>query len=549
MSQSILRIHPADDAIVALKNLGAGTSISLDTHSWTLREPIAAKHKFAARDFAPGDLVTMYGVTVGRATAPIPAGAWLHRGNLIHQSAAFTGKSADTTWTAPDVTPWQGRTFQGFRRSHGPSGTANHWIVIPLVFCESRNLAVMREAMHRSLGYARTSAYESFTLRLADAARRGASPADLRALALEAEPAPASPLFPNLSGLQFLDHAMGCGGTRQDAQALCRLLAGYIAHPNVAGATILSLGCQNAQISLLQSELDALDPDFDKPLHFFEQQKSRSEQQMIADAIRDTFLGMATANEQTREPCPLSHLTLGVECGGSDGFSGISANPAIGHASDLLAALGGAPVLSEFPELCGVEQSLCDRCVTPELADKFVHLMRAYEASAQACGSGFDANPSPGNIRDGLITDAIKSAGAAKKGGTSPVVGVIDYGEPVRTRGGLTLCCTPGNDVESTTAIAAAGCNLIVFSTGLGTPTGNPVAPTVKVSTSTDLATRMADIIDFDAGPIIDGQQTVEQSGEALFNLLIDTASGLYTPKAVALGQNDFIPWKRGVSL
>jgi altronate hydrolase len=549
MSQLLLRIHPADNAIVALQNLAAGTSVNLGHESWTVRERIAAKHKFAARDFAAGEFVTMYGVTVGLTTETVPAGAWLHRGNLKHQSAAFTGKTSNYTWTAPDISPWKDVTFQGFRRSHGTSGTANYWIVIPLVFCESRNLAVMRDAMHRALGYTRTSAYEAFTQRLADASRRGASPEDLSQLCLEAEQPAEAPLFPKLSGLQFLDHAMGCGGTRQDAQALCRLLAGYIAHPNVAGATVLSLGCQNAQISLLESELATLDPAYDKPLHFFEQQKSRSEQQMIADAIRETFLGMANANEQTREPCPLSDLTLGVECGGSDGFSGISANPAIGHASDLLAALGGAPVLAEFPELCGVEQSLCDRCVTPDLADRFVHLMRAYEASAQACGSGFDANPSPGNIRDGLITDAIKSAGAAKKGGTSPVVGVIDYGEPIRARGGLTLCCTPGNDVESTTALAGAGCNLVVFSTGLGTPTGNPVAPTVKVSTSTDLATRMADIIDFDAGPIIEGKQTVEQSGQALFNLLLDTASGLYTPKAVALGQNDFIPWKRGVSL
>jgi altronate hydrolase len=549
-SQRILRIHPLDNAIVALRDLDPGQTVTLDHEQWTLPERIAAKHKFAARDLSVGDLVTMYGVTVGRVTQPIPAGGWLHRGNLKHESAAFTGKSSTYSWQPPDVTAWQSRTFQGFRRSHGPAGTANHWLVIPLVFCENRNLAMMRDALTRALGYRHGSSYERYAQALAEAARQGASSEQMRALVPDLERGHStSVLFPRLSGLQFLEHSMGCGGTRQDAQALCRLLAGYIAHPNVAGATILSLGCQNAQWSLLESELALRDPQFDKPLHFFEQQKSQSERDMLNNAIRETFLSMASANEQSREPCPLSDLILGVECGGSDGFSGISANPAIGHASDLLAALGGAPVLAEFPELCGVEQSLCDRCTTPELADRFVHLMRAYEASAQACGSGFDANPSPGNIRDGLITDAIKSAGAAKKGGSSPVVGVIDYGEPVTAHGGLTLCCTPGNDVESTSALAGAGCNLIVFSTGLGTPTGNAVTPTVKVSTGTALATRMADIIDFDAGPIIDGLQTVEQSGAALFELLLDTASGLYTPKAVALGQNDFIPWKRGVSL
>jgi len=270
---------------------------------------------------------------------------------------------------------------------------------------------------------------------------------------------------------------------------------------------------------------------------------------MMARAIQATFAGVRQANEQIREACPLSDLIVGVECGGSDGFSGISANPAIGHTADLLAALGGAPVLSEFPELCGVEQSLCDRCVTPDLADKFVQLMRAYEGAAKACHSGFDANPSPGNIRDGLITDAIKSAGAAKKGGTAPVVDVLDYGEPITRHGGLSLYCTPGNDVESTTAIAGGGCNLILFSTGLGTPTGNPVCPTLKIATNTDLMKRMGDILDFDTGAIITGEKSVPQMGEDLLDLCIATASGDYVPKAVTLGQDDFLPWKRGVSL
>jgi len=546
----ILQVHPADDALVALRDLDAGTTLSLNGGAWTLREKIPAKQKFAAHDFAVGDLVTMYGVTVGKATQPIAAGALIHTHNVVHATAAFSGKQRDYVWTPPDVAKWQHRTFDGFKRPHGPAGTANYWVVIPLVFCENRNLSFMREALTRSLGYGKTSPYEQFAHQLVQMQREGASKAQFEAALLETESVAANArVFKNIDGVKFLEHGLGCGGTRADAQALCRILAGYIHHPNVAGATVLSLGCQHAQVSLLEQELAALYPKLEKPLLIYEQQKSKSERDMLANAIRDTFLHLGSANEQTREACPLSDLVLGVECGGSDGFSGISANPAIGHASDLLAALGGAPVLSEFPELCGVEQSLSDRCVTATLADKFVHLMRAYENAAQACGSGFDANPSPGNIRDGLITDGIKSAGAAKKGGTSPIVEVIDYGEPARQRGGLTLCCTPGNDVESTTAMAAAGCNVMVFSTGLGTPTGNPVCPTLKVSTSTGLAQRMADIIDFDAGPIITGETTVPQAGEALFELILATASGNYTPKAVALGQDDFLPWKRGVSL
>lgn len=547
---SILQVHPADDAIVALRDLENGAAVSWNGHALTLREKIPAKQKFAAHDFAVGDLITMYGVTVGKATQPIAKGALIHTHNAVHATAAFTGKQRDYTWTPTDVSKWKSRTFNGFKRSQGPAGTANHWIVIPLVFCENRNLAFMREALTRSLGYGKTSPYEQFAHRLVQMQREGASKAQIEAAMLEAETSAATArVFKNIDGVKFLEHGLGCGGTRQDAQALCRLLAGYINSSNVAGATVLSLGCQHAQVSLLEQELAAFYPQMNKPLLIYEQQKSKSERDMMANAIRDTFLGLASANEQTREPCSLSDLIMAVECGGSDGFSGISANPAIGHTADLLAALGGAPVLSEFPELCGVEQSLCDRCVSADLADKFVHLMRAYEGAAKACGSGFDANPSPGNIRDGLVTDGIKSAGAAKKGGTSPIVDVLDYGEPIRQHGGLTLYCTPGNDVESTTALAGGGCNMMLFTTGLGTPTGNPVCPTLKIATNSDLARRMPDIIDFDTGPIITGAKTVEQMGEEMLELVIATASGGYTPKAVALGQDDFLPWKRGVSL
>jgi altronate hydrolase len=237
-----------------------------------------------------------------------------------------------------------------------------------------------------------------------------------------------------------------------------------------------------------------------------------------------------------------------LECGGSDGFSGISANPAIGHTSDLVAALGGITMLSEFPELCGVEQELLNRCESEELANKFAYLMKAYNDKAVAVGSGFDMNPSPGNIKDGLITDAIKSAGAAKKGGTSPVTDVLDYTEKAN-KAGLNLLCTPGNDVESTTALAGSGATIILFTTGLGTPTGNPITPTIKLSSNSTLAKKMSDIIDIDTGTIISGEDTIESKGEEILEYVIKVASGEITPKAVLLGQDDFIPWKRGVSL
>ncbi|MCX8481191.1 MAG: UxaA family hydrolase, partial [Sediminibacterium sp.] len=337
-------------------------------------------------------------------------------------------------------------------------------------------------------------------------------------------------------------------GIRQDAAVLSKLLAGYANHPNVAGITILSLGCQNLQITDLINDIKIRNPAFKKPLFIFEQQESISENQLICNAIKQTFIGLIEANKQKRQPAPLSKLSIGVKCGGSDGFSGISANPAVGYCADILVSLGGKVLLAEFPELCGVEQELINRIINPDSAKKFIQLMGAYQQAAINVGAGFHMNPSPGNIKDGLITDAMKSAGAAKKGGNSPIVDVLDYTEPA-TKNGLNLVCTPGNDVEATTGKVASGATLILFTTGLGTPTGNPICPTIKVSSNSKLANKMSDIIDIDTGDIIEGKKTIAQMGEEIFEYCIKVANGEIIPKAVQLNQDDFIPWKRGVSL
>jgi len=298
----------------------------------------------------------------------------------------------------------------------------------------------------------------------------------------------------------------------------------------------------------LQQEIAKRDPNFSKPLYILDQQKVGLETDLMELAIRQTLAGLIQANENTRQPAPLSKLVIGLECGGSDGFSGISANPAIGYTSDMLVALGGSVILSEFPELCGVEQNLIDRCIERSSADRFSSLVKTYSQRAEEAGSGFYMNPSPGNIKDGLITDAIKSAGAAKKGGTSPVADVLDYPERV-TKPGLNLLCTPGNDVESTTAEVGSGANIVLFTTGLGTPTGNPIAPVVKIATNTTLYKKMSDIIDINTGTIVEGDETIEQAGERILDYVIKVASGEIEVSAVRHGQNDFIPWKRGVSL
>jgi altronate hydrolase len=438
----------------------------------------------------------------------------------------------------------------GFHREDGKVGTANYWLVIPLVFCENRNIEVLREALVNALGYGRNQNKKVEVSRLIDLYKTGKSIDDILSadVSVQAEEVKKQRMFPNVDGIKFLTHEGGCGGTRQDAQALCGLLAGYITHSNVAGATILSLGCQNAQVGILQEEIKKRDKKFSKPLYILEQQQIGKEEDLLSKAIKQTFAGLIQANSLERKPAPLSKLCIGLECGGSDGFSGISANPAIGCTSDLLVALSGSVILSEFPELCGVEQNLSDRAVTKEVAIRFGDLMTAYNERAKSVGSGFDMNPSPGNIKDGLITDAIKSAGAAKKGGTSPVTDVLDYPEMV-TKAGLNLLCTPGNDVESTTAEVGSGANIVLFTTGLGTPTGNPIAPVIKLSSNTVLYNKMNDIIDINTGTIIEGEETIEQAGERILEYVIKVASGEIEVASVRNKQNDFIPWKRGVSL
>jgi altronate hydrolase len=548
MAHKILKIHPKDNVLVALTDLKAGEKVEYEGQTITLINDISAKHKFSQVALAPEQEITMYGSLVGKAVESIPEGGALTIHNVKHKVAEFTGKTKTIGWTAPDVSRWQDKTFMGFHRSNGEVGTANNWLVIPLVFCENRNVNTIKQAFMEELGFGQQDVYKSYVQQMVNLYQSGRTE-EIQTLPLQSQTINGQKqIFDNIDGIKFLTHEGGCGGIRQDSEMLCALLAGYINNPNVAGATVLSLGCQNAQISILEEKLKSLDPSFSKPLIILEQQQEGTEQEMLAKAIRQTFLGMVQANKQERKPAPLSKITIGLECGGSDGFSGISANPSVGHASDLLVALGGKSILSEFPELCGVEQELINRCVDEKTADRFVSLMRAYAASAEAVGSGFDMNPSPGNIKDGLITDAIKSAGAAKKGGTSPVVEVLDYAEPAK-KPGLNLLCTPGNDVESTTAMAGSGANIILFTTGLGTPTGNPVAPVIKISSNSKLAEKMPDIIDVNTGEVIEGKKTIEEMGEALLDHIIEVASGNIKAKAVELGQDDFIPWKRGVSL
>jgi altronate hydrolase len=548
MTNRFLKIHPADNVLVALSDLKKGETVRFNDLSIVLDDNVPAKHKFTLKAFQPDDEIIMYGIVVGKAVKPISQGGAIGTHNIKHKASPFTSKNRTYSWTPPDASRFSSKTFMGYHRADGQVGTANYWLVIPLVFCENRNVNVIRQAFEEQLGFSTPDPYKKYLGDLIGLYKEGKASSIPSVRLKPANEVKRDRLFQNIDGVKMLLHEGGCGGTRQDSEVLCKLLAGYIHNPNVAGATILSLGCQNAEVKTIQEKLNAVDPSRSKPVIILDQQQSGTEQELLSQAIRETFFALIEANKTERKPAPLNKLTVGLKCGGSDGFSGISANPAIGHTSDLLVALGGSTILSEFPELCGVEQELINRCEDAEDAELFIKLMRTYSGAAEAAGSGFDMNPSPGNIKDGLITDAIKSAGAAKKGGTAPVADVLQYAEYIK-KPGLNLLCTPGNDVESTTGTTGSGAQIILFTTGLGTPTGNPVSQVIKVSSNTKLAERMPDIIDFNTGSIISGEKSIEQVGEEILDFIIEVASGRVTAKAVELNQNDFIPWKRGVSL
>lgn len=552
LKSKTLKIDPIDNVIVALSDLHVGETIENDDFSFCLDENISAKHKVAIKEICIGDTIYMYGVVVGRAKKKINKGEAITTKNVIHEIGEYSipSKNKNISWDCPDSELFSKKTFLGYHRDNGSVGTENNWLVIPLVFCQNRNIETLKNTILKGLGYENPSKQKFDITELIDKYKSGTSESDLMNVNIitDNKKKQKNPLFPNVDGIYFLTHEGGCGGSTSDAVTLCNLLAGYINNPNVAGATILSLGCQHAQISILERSIKRIAPSSKKTVFFLEQQQSNSETEYISEAIKKTFIGLVEANKNFRKSALLSKLTIGLECGGSDGFSGISANPTLGYVSDLIIGLGGSAILSEFPELNGVEQELINRCIDVKKAEKFAKIMDEYDTKATASGAGFSANPSPGNIKDGLITDAIKSAGAAKKGGTSPVVDVLDYTEQL-VNPGLNLLCTPGNDVESTTGLAGSGANIILFTTGLGTPTGNPAVPVIKVSTNTPLFNKMNDIIDFNTGTIIEGSETIESCGKELLSYIIRVASGEVEINARRLGQNDFIPWKRGLSL
>jgi altronate hydrolase len=542
-----LQIDERDNVAVALSNLKPGEKIIFEGREILLNSGVKQKHKFVLSHLNSGESIIMYGVKVGIATVHLAPGDELNQDRIGPDKSHEIKWEEEYKWPIPK-SMGESREWMGYLREDGQYGTRNHWLVIPLVFCENHHIEILRDSLEESLGFSSEKRRRFDISPLLKALRSGEDHETIKRIKpqtvtqFERE----KRTFKNVDGLRFITHQTGCGGTRGDSDMFVELVISYLLNPNCAGATILSLGCQNAQLHQVKTRLSERAPKYNRPIVWCEEQAFEGEDAFLQTAVSETIAGLMLANQVSRERAPISALSLGLECGGSDGFSGITANPLLGKISDQIVFQGGKAILCEFPELSGVEQDLVKRCSSQKEANRFLELMKAYEKHAKSSGSSFDANPSPGNIREGLLTGAMKSAGAARKGGSAPIVSVLDYAE-VPIQRGLHLLCTPGNDVESTTALAGSGANLIVFTTGLGTPTGNPLTPVVKVSSNTTLALKMPHLIDFDAGEIIGGKN-MDELAEQFFSEILEVASGRET-NAEKNGQNDFIPWKRDISL
>ena len=372
LKNKILKIHPKDNIVVALFDLKEGEILILEDKKISLKTDVNKKHKFALENLNKGENIYLYGVVVGKAIRPIKKGEAINSKNISHHTQEYYLPKNLKKISTPNLSnnEHKNKTFDGYHRQDGKVGTENNWLVIPLVFCQNRNIDELKKALLSGLGYG-SSRERVFNLdRLISNFEAGATKSELlneKVLTSEKDSSQER-LFSNVDGIYFLTHEGGCGGSKYDSVSLCNLIAGYINNPNVAGATILSLGCQHAQISLLEKSLKRIAPDFKKTIFFMEQQKSNSEEEYLAECIKKTFIGLIEANKIKRKPAPISKLTLGLECGGSDGFSGISANPVLGFVSDVVVGQGGSAILSEFPELNGVEQELINRCTSLEKA-------------------------------------------------------------------------------------------------------------------------------------------------------------------------------------
>jgi altronate hydrolase len=496
MGLKFLKINPDDNVAVAIVPLKKGECISVDGKEIFLQEDIPAGHKVALKDFAENEDIIKYGYAIGHARCAIIKGAWVNERNIKTNLEGLLEYSYSPKWAELNI-PNRNLSFMGYRRKSGEVGIRNEIWVIPTVGCVN-----------------------GIVNRLADSLRRETGEANVDAIVA----------FP---------HNYGCSQLGNDHENTRKILRDMVMHPNAGAVLVVGLGCENNQLSAFKDLLGEYDAE---RVRFMECQKVDDEYEEGLDILRQLY---DIASQDVRVEVPLCELKVGLKCGGSDGFSGITANPLLGVFSDFLVAQGGTSVLTEVPEMFGAETILMNRCETPELFDKTVHLINDFKAYFLANNQPVYENPSPGNKAGGISTLEEKSLGCTQKCGKSPVKDVLMYGERILSKG-LNLLSAPGNDLVAATALASAGCQLVLFTTGRGTPFGSFV-PTMKIATNSNLAEKKPGWIDFNAGPLVE-DDPMEDVAERFIRFVIDVASGRRVNNELN-GFREIAIFKSGVTL
>lgn len=506
----VVHLNPQDNICIAARNLDAGETLRVDGHSLKLSRAVKLGHKIALEPVAPGGSVRKYGQIIGLATSPIEPGDWVHSHNLV--TGEFVRDPASATEIPPPPTPITDRTFQGYRRSSGRAGTRNYLAVISTVNCSAAVCKAVAQRFNRE---------------------------GLRD-------------FPNIDGVVAFTHGAGCGmqfgGITH--KTLNRVMGGIARHPNIGGFLVIGLGCEQGSIGyflqdqhLVQLGTGPQAKPQSPPV--FSMQDVGGTAKTIEAACRQVAAMLPQVNDVRRETIPASELVLGTNCGGSDGNSGVTCNPALGVASDLLVACGGTTVLAETTEIYGAEHLLTRRARSVEVADKLLKRIEWWHWYTKMWGCDMDNNPSVGNKEGGLTTIAEKSLGAVAKAGSTALVDVVEYAEQVNARG-FVVMDTPGFDPVSVTGLVAGGANLIVFTTGRGSCFGCKPSPTIKVASNTPMYERMIDDMDINAGEILAGRP-VADVGREIFDEMLAVASGKKTKsEAQGLGDEEFVPWHLG---
>jgi altronate hydrolase len=507
----VVLLHPADNTGIAAKNLARGATISAGRHRVTLTEDIGLGHKIALAPIANGQRIYKYGQTIGFATRDIEPGQWVHSHNVA--AGHFNRDYAHASETPPAPAPIAGRTFLGYRRADGRAGTRNYLAVISSVNCSasvSRYIAQQCRELVKQ--------------------------------------------YPNVDGILPITHKGGCGMqfSGEDHQQLNRVLAGFAKHPNVGGYLLVGLGCETGTIgSLIEQgglvQIGRVGEEPRRPKVLSLQDLGGTVKTVEAGA-RMVAEMLPELNDVRRVSIPASEIVLALQCGGSDGNSGVTANPALGVASDLLVAAGGTAILSETPEIYGAEHLLTRRAISQAVGEKLVERIHWWERYTALFGAEIDNNPSPGNKAGGLTTIYEKSLGAIAKGGCTALVDVYRYAEPVTAKG-LVIMDTPGYDPASVTGQVAGGANVICFTTGRGSCFGCKPVPSIKIATNTPMYERLIDDMDLNAGVILNGQ-TVAEVGARIFEMILEVASGRKTKSEMhGIGEEEFAPWGIGPTL